>query len=460
MAFTFWKLFIFVFLKTSFAQPESNQCQKLPENIDIDSLLTLIKTSPEIQTVEDVICKLPLTIIENYTLVGKSASAQSSSLKHPRVILFKKGLKSKISFLMSFNGNSDDTNYKHIEVLKINRNSLQTNPLEFIDVNFDNTETGKRVAISSPNPPECMQCHGIYHDKPRPIWDAECFFPTSYNRMKLTSSDSIPRVTNDLTQFLGIAMEHNRYKELKPLADHPSDVLKKIVDNNNHIYRDLADINLNRVSQLIRKTPQFNIFKYSILASLLGCENIESFLTPQWLEKMSADHINLNFKGTGSLIKDYLGDTEKKVDPVTWSCTRTNVNSIANFRFLLEGRGISMEEWAMDTPSNGFISFYRFIGHGLGTEALASRISKKESNLNLLMAKHLSKKELKSFHGPLAEEGLISAGPQKLSQICSQLKKESSKVLLKYPPVAKNASQKEERRIPSSHKNGPRNNSK
>lgn len=436
-----------------FAEHDQNKCQKWTEDINIVSLLSIIKSNKNIQTVEDVICRLPESVLENYTLVGKSASAQSSSLRHPRVIMFKKRKDSKIDFLMSFNGNKDDTNYKHIELLKINRTSQQTKSLEYIDINFDKDETGRRVSVSKANPPECMQCHGIYHDKPRPIWDAECFFPTSYNRMKLTSGDSIPRVTNDLKEFLGIVSEHHRYKELKPLAESPDEVLKEIVSNNNFIYRDLADINLDRVVNLILKTSNFDIFKYSIAAALLGCENIDSYITTEWLKKINTDYINLDYKGNETVFKDYLGDTERKVDPVTWSCTRVNVNAIASFRWLIEGRGISMEEWAMDTPINGNISFYRFIGRGLGTEAIAIRLIKKDMNLKSILGNQYTRVELKKISDNFPEEALNNYGLEKMTQVCSSFKKESLIKLSKYPPQAKSeAKPKLDSRIPSNAK--------
>lgn len=447
----------------------ADSCERWGSDLTFAGLLKSIKTDPNITSVQDVLCRLPEDMISNYSLIGNSVSAQTSSLPFPRVIVYKKNASAKIDYLLSFNGNPEDTNFENIELLKINEKSPDDR-FQYIDVNFDSVSTGQRVEISSPNPSQCMQCHSIHTYRPRPIWDAECFFPTSYNRTKLTADDSIPRKVNQLGAYKKLFKTNSRYQQLVPLKDSENEALARIVEANNEIYHGLARVNIQRVVDLIRESEGFAHFKFAIQGALLGCDNIQSFIPKVWIDDMSKTKVNLTTFKSDSDLTNYLGDTEIKSDPISWSCTHLNIKSIANLRWLIEGRGISMQEWAMDTPKNGDLGFYRFAGLGFGLETIASGLAKQDREFRILMANLLTPRQAKLFYSGPAEwvfdlQKICGSSKPRLQceatvkersskeQVCKHLQKRSLAALRTFRPgMARNKSNKNESRIPSSTK--------
>ncbi len=379
-------------------------CEALSsDQFSINSFIEEIKNRGNIKAVEDALCLIPKDIRSHYVLVHSSRSAQGSRPEAPRAIFYKSKERNgtyELEFAISFNGHPDDTNFHNIEVLKANwRAQGSEQHFEFIDIEFDR-KGNSPPHVSNPNPQQCMMCHGVETNRARAIWDAKGFTPTVYGASTFGGTIGEERHINQFINFSKKAPTHTRYKYLEGL-ERLSVENKRIAHQeiSNSIFAEaLGTINNRRISQLIRETVDYEQYKYAILGSLLFCPKITTFVPERLhsnhnsLERVDPDFRDLNnaqnilagykkyadqFQSFNSFtsigqIQNIASSSEPDIDPqllpylhdieakaVQWGTT--GGMPMVNLRWLIEGRGQNMQEWAMDVPLAGNFGFYRLI---------------------------------------------------------------------------------------------------
>jgi hypothetical protein len=422
--------------------------------------------------------------------VHSSRSAQGSRPEAPRAILYKSKERNgthELEYAISFNGNAEDTNFNNIEVVKANRRAKGSEQhFEYIDIEFD--ENGvKAPHVSDSNPQQCMMCHGVETNRARAIWDAKGFTPTVYGSSTFGGTIGDEKYIDQFKAFMENAPTNSRYKFLEDL-DRIKIEGKRILNQEtaNSIFAEaLGTINNRRISQLIEETPDYDHYKYAILGSLLFCPNITTFVP----EKLHGDHrsletvdpafrnleneqnilagykkyadqfetansfstmeaINSNIETMGepnmdSQLLPYLHDMEAKA--VQWVTTAGM--PIVNLRWLIEGRGSNMEEWAMDVPLAGNFGFYRLINaryvkdapvgvQNLDNFRIAQFLIESDSHLRLAFANSGVGggigNVMKMFHN--GNEKTPFFVPDRMKKLCDALKNKSLQALRRVKP--------------------------
>lgn len=398
-------LFSLLLIPPSFAQNECSKIRPFGESsFTITSYLAFLRNRKDIDSVEKALCALPKSVRSNYVLMKNSTSAQHSRPTHPRAIMFDpnngKDGDQPIKYVLSFNGHPGDRQYNSIEIAEVRPNSKDG--LAFIDVEFSK---GKGSHASQPNPEACMQCHRDGESRlPRFLWHAKGFTPSAYGQ---TSFGGIqvedPNEVRQFQEFAAEAKSHPRYKQLMGLDEFAKDgaekkKLEKLVEKNNIFASRLGYRNRNRVAQLIMETKDYPRYKYAILGALMSCEPIEDFIP----EKIKAEHNDRQFidadlrrhlEGKIDLLStrdkiaaklnslsassiEVLEKTLKSPSPERVFLADMQMKQaqwgqdagepIARLRWLIEGRGISMENWSMDVGANP--GHYRFLNApGIGS---------------------------------------------------------------------------------------------
>jgi hypothetical protein len=417
--------------------PTVPNCHSLSsQGFNIDRFLEEIQRR-QLSSVEDVICLIPSVHRNNYVLVHSSDSAQSSRPTHPRAIIFsapERNGRHTMDFAISFNGHPDDTNFQNVEIMRANRTPRSGRPhFEFIDIHC---QGGDACRISPPNPQECRMCHQINASSPRPIWDAKGFFPQVYGRSAFGGSIAQEgEQAENFLNFQSIAEDHPRYGLLGGVERHHliNGTLPTLIRANSVFSEGLSSVNNLRIAELIIATENYQSYKYAILASLLNCENIPDFV-PQslWLHHTNLRSVETEFRDPndyGNILIGYerlnaitnrqpippdmsqrspepardsmpqfIIDQPRQIQPFLHDLHAKRggwgdaVDSIASTRWLIEGRGIPMVEWAMDVPNAGRFSAYRFMNNRSSewgpetqthdTWAIAAELTRRDNQLS------------------------------------------------------------------------------
>lgn len=221
-----------------------------------------------IQTVEEFICATPKSNISTPLLIIRSRSLQNSFLGGPRIIVNNEVLSDENAdtTLYSFNHPAMTAGNK-IEVFKYNINK----PTYFVQM----FELDLKMGHVEKNPRACQKCHGIEN---RPIWNQIGFWPSAVN-----GGTEIRNKEEFASLKLFMENAPSRYSFIKD----------GVVDFNS-LNGDLAAINdklgkLNskRIYKKMRDIPEYSALKYSILASILECPDIQTFIP---------ESLKINFK--------------------------------------------------------------------------------------------------------------------------------------------------------------------
>lgn len=421
---------------------------------DVDQFLNRIQQDESITSVESALCLIPESLRKNYVLIHSSQSAQSSRPEAPRAIIFKTTTKHQtheIDFAISFNGSPSDTNFNNIEVLRTNQNpGPHQSHFEYIDVHFPE-DRSHRVNISSPNPPQCLMCHGVYTDQARPIWDAKGFTPLAYGRSIFGGTIAHEPFIEQFKNLQANAPSDGRYKflpgldQIKVSDDEPR--IPALEFANSLFGEALASRNNRRIIKFIKESPDFHKYKYALLATVSMCSNIPSYVPSElWPLHSDLAHVDESFhppfnpakiEAGFTLFNDMFGNNlSRPVSPegipeplqpfwydieakaVQW--VATGGESLAALRWLMEGRGISMAEWAMDTPVGGRLSFYRFINARYSSDN-QEILGQGLDNLNLMHHLVESDAILKSLYANIVGEG-VGASLHKMREGHSDIK--------------------------------------
>ena len=350
--------------------PASEGCVKLVSSpVDFAGLRKYIETE-KILSIENLIPCLPEDMRKNHVLAFKSQSLQYASYQEPRALLASADAR----FILSFSGNPQKPGFDTLEIIQFND---QGKKFEFKEIKFPVDE--KRSAVEFLEQPKtCVNCH---RQDPRPNWEP-------YNHWRgfyLGRESSIPPDSEE-------SREYGKFlKGPKNLGRYRSLIDYEITGSGKEGYNDLAKervrafgapifyLNFLRLQRKLAESPQFEAFKYSMLASLLNCEDPKSFLpakirlalhrpyddikteTRIWMnlesdrrKKERPDFEQISFKPT--LFETHYEDSFLHLGH--------HLSVISFWRYLFENRGIETHDWSLNLDPNLY-SFYDGSGWSL-----------------------------------------------------------------------------------------------
>ncbi len=467
----------------------NSNCQDLSviEPFTVDTFLTTLEAK-KIDSVEKALCLIPSSITENAVLVNNSQSLQNGTLTNPRAIMFDPGTQFEpVKFAISFNGHPEQKQYQSLEIIKFDKMAPVEEQMIFFDVHFD--EIRKSLEIRK-NPQSCLSCHSFNTSIPRPLWDANLFFPNAYGLQK---SDALTFLDEEFFRkakhFSENYQEHPRYKFLGPIKFNIKVWLNKselnkdvqfrrfthfpfyevssqeLLTRNNDFAIRLAILNRRRIAKLIYDSEDYIKYKYAISSVFLGCESNVIELIPQHkliefdnrngtpeifhslgISDLTIDQVfaekNINFNDPAKFNKDYPTllktiDNNPKYFPLLPYYIDTHLNEaqwfafpfamIGQVRWLFEARGISMQAWNMDSTLFSQ-GFYRFINHPETTDFKLNKFQDLQIVLHEIINLDPSL-EFISKPNLTQKEFASQLSTLKNPQVCNLLKSESLRAL-------------------------------
>jgi hypothetical protein len=321
----------------------------------------------EITTIDGLVECLPLEYRSNYTLFHTSKSAQKATYEKPRVILYG----TNAELVLTFNAEGAP-NSAFVELIEYNKESHL-----FIPRKIEFHEGTKVPPVFHDNPTGCTSCHRMNF---RPNWDSYAAWPGAYGGYE----DGLLSETKEYDQFIAFQQEAPslpRYRYLRPLklVKKKGDAFQLQCENsdiqphmgqqndyriNTQFTASLSSLNFSRIISIIQKSPDFDKFKYAILAASYDCSiSIEKFL-PEDLRSRFTTRYDFFLEDTKKVIaaeyearilKVALSDRYyASIRPPT-NFDMENAQTLAILRYLFENRGISMLDWSM--ASNPDYSF-------------------------------------------------------------------------------------------------------
>ena len=235
----------------------------------------------EIRNPGDLVCCLPKAMRSKFVIIHSSVSAQTSDLGGPRVIMFTPqkhhAFLPKLRAALSFNGG--DPSLQNANNVEMVFNRKLTDELEYRDIEF---ESGK-VAHSEANPQTCLNCHGnrygsIEMGGPRTIFEDVDQWTRAVQGVH-ACSDAEVALSRAIERAVEQTFRSNpRYRCLDQQAAHA----RHFSGQSSSTAADLTEFdnmltlaNGRRIAKLIRRTPQFDQFKYAIIGSL-ACFQFEN----------------------------------------------------------------------------------------------------------------------------------------------------------------------------------------
>ncbi len=219
--------------------------------------------SQGIQSIEELLPKLPKELLENYTLMHHSESAQGATPLNPRVILFSKNAKT----IITFNGSHEQEGFNRLEFAQW-RDDLQRLEMRFIEFPA-NKSSDKKAIISEVNPTECTSCH---RSEPHWFWNRYQFWPGAYGETDDFPEFNAEEKVNYL-KFREHAIKHPRYKFLAskyPMYPYQVSNSKRLLSRmpNARLGESISALNARRVLSIAKSSPLFPKYRH-FLASLL-----------------------------------------------------------------------------------------------------------------------------------------------------------------------------------------------
>jgi len=279
--------------------------------------ITAMIRSPDcqIQSVEDVLVKLPKSMRSHFSLFYRSLSLQGPHVDdylNPRAILYtaspqgSSSLSRDQDFFLTFNGKSSELGFNTIEILQTNKWAAGPAKIfQFYDIEFPKSEEVRglqwsdiqsKISISEPNPAKCLGCHGT---PARPIFSGYPRWEGSYGSFHLSVDLNEQKGLQDFMSSVA-KTPASRYRILDfitPQADNSADdftdsVLRGL--GNTRLSNKLHEINGFRAAQLIQASPEYKIYKYAIAGALLSCDKFPSFF-PSAVRQSLEENMNAIF---------------------------------------------------------------------------------------------------------------------------------------------------------------------
>jgi hypothetical protein len=232
-------------------------------------------------SIEQVLCCMPESLRNDYTVVHSSLSAQRSHYRSPR-LLFGDILNN--GFIFSISGG--DPSLPQAESVEVMFDNPRTQQLELIDIEF---REGRRH-VSGVNPDKCMSCHGsggrMGAGGPRPI-----FNPFPWPRMatigvpdgpgRLEGGGFNERPTMDLVcQGRREFFEVSEAATFRSIRNNPRFRCLEPPSSRNRIDftldSSLSFMNARRVNAEVRALPFFDRYRYLLAGVNSKCFQISS----------------------------------------------------------------------------------------------------------------------------------------------------------------------------------------
>jgi len=333
------------------------QIEKLLEEpvFDLEAFISDLNQKENPQSLETTLVELKKAephFFDNYVLMYKSRSLQTSSFMSPRVLLNSPNS----TTVISYNGDPNDHGYEKLEVMRFNP---QTIKFTFNEISFANGN----LKLSKDNPQKCMNCHqnsSRLENDPRPNWEPYSIWPGAYSSLSVGGRelsdpkspmfdlvvDANSKSENKMYQkFLDeVVPSHPRYNLLKPMIKSDRGeyfpalgVPKGAVNKFTTTFTDkLMNLNVLRIARLINKTEIIKDYKKVVFA-LAKCEQI--FL-PKEIFDWHKNQTNLELGERPSL-----GEFDDAIE------------------LIFEPYGISTQDWSMDFGTGAKFAFrHRFGG--------------------------------------------------------------------------------------------------
>jgi|GEM_PF-4092412 len=289
------------------------------DNFNYEDLEHLITSSGAVR-IEEVLPKLPVELREGPILMSKSRSTHQATTNYPRVILCSP----KAHFMLAYSTSSEDANRHLLEVIQWRS---EDDTFEFREIAFD-PKAKKPPEFSEANPSRCTACHG---DSLRPNWEPASIWPGAVGS--------------------GRHLEWNEHQRLRDYSLRSDPRLKAIhwkVPNHGaetpaaRMATHLNALNTRRMTRFIRESPDYDLYKYSIVAGLLslpGFQQIEPIRTASFERPNDYKDLLKETRSTlTELLAKYYGPDEAA--------------AIANVRLIFEPRSISLRDVSTSSRSH------------------------------------------------------------------------------------------------------------
>lgn len=178
----------------------------------IEDALSRSQSSLQAAKVEDFLAELPDDWRSNYTFVYRSQSRQGASPAFPRALAFA----SDGTAIVTFNGEKEQHGYNTVELALVRPDSQG---IELRDISFcaEPSAPGCRAALSEPNPPLCLACHG---QSPHYIWAPYKSWPGVYGSVDDTLIKGKDGELKNFQEFSAKSLKiHPRYRQLLSHSD-------------------------------------------------------------------------------------------------------------------------------------------------------------------------------------------------------------------------------------------------
>ncbi len=282
--------------------------------------------------------------------------------------------------VVSLSGNPAEEDFSKMEVLECSKRF--ENPCNLALLTFE-PQGGKSFTIRT-NPPECISCHGVGQ---RPLWDqSHWIWPGIYGSL---AGQTIQGSSEEkmLEEFLK-RIEGTRYQRVSEYRGFPRPrqimtemEFNKILDNPKEWWKwkmtprlmesFVTALGFPRILHELKRSPDYQRFKFALLAALIPCPQLEGFLP-----KKIADTFRIPYTAIANQTSGYFGSYEhelkirflqtqtffvpKPVSPSIWDPEAYVTKAVAGLRYLFENRAMDISELSLDSQSK----YFRFLVAG------------------------------------------------------------------------------------------------
>lgn len=258
----------------------------LPENLVTPTGLRnfIMSNQTTITTPDQLICCLPESYRNSYVTSHSSIAAQSGNVRSPRVILYRteatqNGELPRLQSAISINGGGADLNNPmNVEVLF---NNHRTRQVELYDIDFSR----RRAHMSGLNPEACLNCHGGGPSNvggPRTIFDPFGAWVRFQQGIFRACNPDEGSLLQQMQRTGREAFRENpRFRCLNPAennvqTDHLSDTSPNVTLLDSLLARE----NGRRVAQIVRRTANYDQYKFAIIGSIECAQGGVNFTPP------------------------------------------------------------------------------------------------------------------------------------------------------------------------------------
>ena len=265
-----------------------------PQKLNSQWLLHLID-SQNLKNIPEVLNSLKThapRLLENHFLVHSSMSCQGSSYDKPRAVLFTDDAHFTLTFTEEAPG---ETAFEISEVIPDEKQ------IRFYDLDFAHGHEGKPYHFTEPE--DCLRCHGAATRRApaKILAGIPGFFSSIYGAFH----DEIPLGSYEsdrYLRFLTLAQRSKTYSQLIGLPK-PSEIKQSYparthyqpqTGNETPAYRRFVEsaeeLNIERFLWMLESHPHIHELKAAVLAALLDCPDIDSFVSqPELLSPHSEE---------------------------------------------------------------------------------------------------------------------------------------------------------------------------